>query len=73
MNPQHLELQSARGDLYRDLITLALAQHGPAQGGSAADDLHEVSAAAQLHAAALRAEKDLLQLVVAIHQADQRA
>ena len=30
MNPQYLKLLSDWGDLYRHLITLAFAQHGPA-------------------------------------------
>jgi hypothetical protein len=30
MNPQYLELLPEWSDLYRDLITLAFAQHGPA-------------------------------------------
>jgi hypothetical protein len=61
------------GDLYRHLITLAFAQHGPAQRGLAADDLNELGAADQLHAAPIRAQKELLLLVVGIDQADQRA
>ena len=73
MNPQHLKMLSDRSDLYRHLITLAFAQHGPAQRGFAADDLNELSAADQFHAAPIRAEKELLLLVVAIDQADQRA
>ena len=73
MNPKHLKLLSDWTDLYRHLITLAFTQHGPAQRGSAADDLHELSAADQLHAAPIRAEKGLLLLVVGIDQADQRA
>ena len=40
MNPQHLKLLSGQSDLYRHLITLAFAQHGPAQRGFAADDLN---------------------------------
>ena len=73
MNPQHLKLLSDWSDLYRHLITLAFAQHGPAQRGFAADDLDELSAADQLHAAPIRAEKEVLLLVVGIDQADQRA
>ena len=73
MNPQYLKLLSDWSDLYRHLITLAFAQHGPAQRGFAADDLNELSAADQLHAAAIRAEKEVLLLVVGIDQADQRA
>jgi hypothetical protein len=73
MNPQHLKLLSDQSDLYRHLIALALAQHGPAQRGFAADDLNELSAADQLHAASIRAEKEVLLLVVGIDQADQRA
>ena len=73
MNPQHLKLLSDWSDLYRHLITLAFTQHGPAQRGLAADDLNELSAADQLHAAPIRAEKELLLLVVGIDQADQRA
>jgi hypothetical protein len=73
MNPQHLKLLSDWSDLYRHLITLAFTQHGPAQRGFAADDLNELSAADQLHAAPIRAEKELLLLVVGIDQADQRA
>ena len=73
MNPQHLKLLSDWSDLYRHLITLAFTQHGPAQRGFDADDLNELSAADQLHAAPIRAEKELLLLVVGIDQADQRA
>jgi hypothetical protein len=73
MNPQHLKPMSDWSDLYRHLITLAFTQHGPAQRGFAADDLNELSAADQLHAAPIRAEKELLLLVVGIDQADQRA
>jgi hypothetical protein len=57
MNPQHLKLLSDVSDQYRQLITLAFSQHGPAQRGFAADDLNEPSAANQLHAAAIRAKK----------------
>ncbi len=46
MNPQHLELLSDWGDLYRHFITFAFTQHGPAQRGFAADDLNELRAAA---------------------------
>jgi hypothetical protein len=73
MNPQHLKLLSDWSDLYRHLITLAFTQHGPAQRGFAADDLNELSAADQLHAPSIRAEKELMLLVVGIDQADQRA
>jgi hypothetical protein len=73
MNPQHLKLLSDWSDLYRHLITLAFTQHSPAQRGFAADDLNELSAADQLHASPIRAEKELLLLVVGIDQADQRA
>jgi len=73
MNPQHLKLLSDWIDLYRHLIPLAFTQHGPAQRGFAADDLNEPSAAKQLHAAPIRAEKELLLLVVRIDQADERA
>jgi len=73
MNPQHLKLLSDWSDLYRHLITLAFTQHGLAQRGFAADDLNELSAAEQLHAAPIRAEKELLLLVGGIDQADQRA
>jgi len=66
MNPQHLKLLSDWSDLYRHLITLAFTQHGPAQRGLAADDLNELSAADQLHAAPIRPEKELLLLVVGI-------
>jgi hypothetical protein len=72
MNPQHLKLLSGSRDLYRHLIALAFPQHGPAQRGIAADDLNELSAADQSHAASIRSEKDLLLPVVGIHQADQR-
>ena len=48
------------------LITLAFTQHGPAQRGFAADDLNELSAADQLHAAPIRAKKELLLLIVGI-------
>jgi hypothetical protein len=64
MNPQHLKLLSDWRDVYRYRIALAFAQHGPAQRGFAADDLNELSTADQLHAAAVRAEKELLLLVV---------
>ena len=73
MNPQHLKLLSDWSDLYRHRITLAFTQHGPAQRGFAADDLNELSAADQLHAAPIRAEKELLLLVGGIDQTDQRA
>ena len=73
MDPQHLKLLSDWSDLYRHLITLAFAQHGLAQRGFAADDLNELCAADQLHAAAFRAEKEVLLLVAGIDQADQRA
>ena len=73
MNPQHLKLLSYWSDLYRHLITLAFSQDGSAQRGFAADDLNELTAADQLHAASIRAEKELLLLVVGIDQADQRA
>ena len=73
MHPQHLKLLSDWSDLYRHLITLAFTQHGPAQRGFAADDLNDLSAADQLHAAPIRAKKELLLLVVGIDQADQRA
>ena len=66
VNPQHLKLLSDCSDLYRHIITLAFAQHGPAQRGLHADDLNHLSAAAQLHAAPIRAEKELLLLVVGI-------
>ena len=32
MNPKHFKLLSDWSDLYRHLVTLAFAQHGPAQG-----------------------------------------
>ena len=73
MNPQHLKLLSDWSDLYRHLITLAFTQHGPAQRGFAADDLDELSAAGQLHAAPIRAEKELLLPGVGIDQADECA
>jgi hypothetical protein len=73
MNPQHLKLLSDWSDLYRHLITLAFTQHGPAQRGFAADDLNELGAADQLHAATIRAKKELLLLVGGINQADKRA
>ena len=73
MNPQNLKLLSDCSDLYRHLLTLALAQHGPAQRGFLADDLNELSATEQLHAAPILAEKEALLLVVGIDQADQRA
>jgi hypothetical protein len=73
VNPQYLKLLSDWSDLYRHLITLAFTQHGPAQRGFAANDLNELSAADQLHAAPIWAEKELLLLVVGIDQADQRA
>jgi len=73
MNPQHLKPLSDWSDLYRDLITLALTQYRPAQRSFAADDLDELSAADQLHAAPVRAEKEQLLLVVGTDQADQRA
>ena len=64
LNPQHLEPLSDRSELYRHLITFALTQHSPAQGGFAADDLDEFSAVEQLHVPPIRAEKDLLLLAV---------
>lgn len=64
MNPQHLELLSEWSELYRHLIAFTLTQHSPAQGGFAADDLDEFSAVEQLHVPPIRAEKDLLLLVV---------
>lgn len=73
MNPQHLKLLSDWSDLYRHLITLAFTQHGSAQRGFAADDLNELSAADQFHAAPLRAQKELLLPAVGIDQTDQRA
>ena len=73
MNPQHLKLLSDWSDLHRHLITFAFTQHGPAQRGFAADDLNELSAADQLHAARIRADKELLLLVGGIDQADKRA
>ena len=68
MNPQHLKLLSDWSALYRHLVTLAFTQHGPAQRSFAADDLNlnELSAADQLHAAAIRPDKELLLLVVGI-------
>ena len=48
------------------LITLTFTQHGPTQRGFATDDLNELSAVDQLHAAPIRPEKDLLLLVVGI-------
>jgi hypothetical protein len=45
IHPQHLKLLPGGRDLYRHLITLAFAQHGPAQRGFAADDLNGQSAA----------------------------
>ena len=66
MNPQHLEPLTDWSDLYRHLIALTFTQHGPAQRGFAADDLNELSAADQLHAAPIRAKKQLLLLVVGI-------
>jgi len=73
MNPQHFKLLSDWSNLYRHLITFAFTQHGPAQKGFTADDLNELSAADQLHAASIRAEKELMLLVVGIDQANQRA
>jgi hypothetical protein len=73
MNPQHFKLLSDCSDLHRHLITLAFAQHGPAQRRFDADDLNKLSAADQLHAAPIRAQKELLLLVGGIDQADQRA
>ena len=66
MNPQHLKLLSDWSDLYRHLIPLAFAQNGPAQRGFAADDLNEMTAADQRHAAPIRTEKEVLLLVVGI-------
>jgi hypothetical protein len=73
MNPQYLKPLSDWADLHRHLITLAFAQHGPAQRRFAADDLNELNAADQLHAAPIRAEKEVLLLVVGIDQGDQCA
>jgi len=72
VDPQHLPLLSERTDLYRHGITVAFAQQGPAQRGIAADDLNELSATGQRHAAPTRAEKEQLLLVVGTDQADQR-
>ena len=73
MDPNDLELLSDSSNPYRHIITLAFAEHGPAQRGFAADDLNQLSAAEQLHASAIRAEKKLLLLVVGIDQQYQRA
>ena len=73
INPQHLKLLPCWSDLYRHLIALAFTQHGSAQRGFAADDLNELRAACQLHAATTRAKKELLLLVIGIDQADQCA
>ena len=73
LNPQHLELLSAWSDVNRHLVTFAFAQHGPAQRRFAAEDLHELRTADQLHAAAIRAEKELLLPALGIDQANQRA
>jgi hypothetical protein len=73
MNPQHLEPLSDESNLHQYLITLAFAQHGPAQRGFAANDLNELRAADQAHAAPIRAKKEMLLLVVGIDQADQSA
>jgi len=73
LNPQHFKTLWALSELYRHLITFAFAQHGPGQGGLAADDLNNLAPADQLHAAPIRAEKELLLPVVGIDQADQRA
>jgi hypothetical protein len=59
--------------LCRHLVTLAFAQHGPAQRRFAADDLNELAAADQLHAATIRAKKKLMLRVVGIDKADQIA
>ena len=64
MNPQHLKLLPDWSDLYRHLITLAFTEHGPAQRGCAADDLNGLGTADQLHAAAIRAEEELLPLAI---------
>ena len=66
MNPQYLKLLSDWSDLYPHLITLVFTQHGPTQRGFAADDLHELSTADQLHATPIRPEKELLLLVVGL-------
>jgi hypothetical protein len=73
MNPKHLKLLSDGRTLYRHLVTLAFAQHGPAQRRCAADDLNELCATEQLHAAPIGAKKEVLLLVIGIDQADQRA
>src|SRR3954466_13274082 len=73
MNAQHLELLPDWSDLHGHLVTLAFAQHRSAQRGVGAYDLNELSTADQLHAAAIRAEKERQLLVVGIDQADQRA
>ena len=49
-------------NLYPHLITLVFTQHGPTQRGFAADDLNELCAADQLHAAPIRPEKEQLLL-----------
>lgn len=51
-------------NLHRHLIPLELAQHGLAQWGFDADDLHDLIAADQLHAAANRPKKEVLLLAV---------
>jgi hypothetical protein len=56
-------LLSDWSDLYPHLITLVFPQHGPAQWGFAADDLNELCATDQLHAAPIRSEKKQLLLV----------
>jgi hypothetical protein len=53
-------------DLYPNFITLTFTQHRPAQRGFATDDLNELSAVDQLHAAPIRPEKELLLLVIGI-------
>jgi hypothetical protein len=64
LDPQHLKLLSDWSVPDRHLITLAFAQHGPAERSLAADDLHGLRAADQLHAAPTRTEKELLLLAV---------
>jgi len=73
IHPQHLKHLPHSTKLHRHLIALAFAQQGPAQRGFAADDLNELAAAEQLHAAAIGAKKEVLPLVLDINQADQRA
>jgi hypothetical protein len=72
LNPKHLKLLAGGGHLYRDFITFKPPQHGAAQRGLTADDLHDLSTADQLHVAPNRTEEELQLFTVCTGDADQR-